>query len=162
MEVYTSVEGIELGRKIVVKSYRELSESFVEWITVNTEKLLTTRMPSELEAAKELRTLTSDFLEQPFFMIDGRSYFLDFYIPRYKLAIEIDGRSHRGRRKIDRRRDLDFANIGIRTVRISVSDVVCGKFLESLRSKVERPTVAAHYKPKKKKPQRMPKANRVK
>ena len=134
--VYTSIDNLVLGKKIAVKSYRELSEDFAEWIVRNTERLLKNRLNSELKAASDLRKLTSDFLEQPFFMIDGRSYFLDFYVPRFRLAIEIDGKSHRGRSQIDKQRDGDFASIGIRTIRISANDVLMGRFITALQEKM--------------------------
>lgn len=44
-------------------------------------------------------------------------YYLDFYNPRLKLCVEIDGYVHRGRRKQDRRRDASLRGAGIETHR---------------------------------------------
>ena len=79
--------------------------------------------------------LTSDVQEQVYFRISGRSYFLDFFLPKYNLAIEIDGGYHKARRYEDKHRDMDFSHIGIRTIRIPSKDVLKGNFLESLRKK---------------------------
>lgn len=47
-------------------------------------------------------------------------YFCDFYLPDYRLVLEVDGMSHlySGQRVIDARRDKDFKGVGIPTVRI--------------------------------------------
>lgn len=50
-------------------------------------------------------------------------YILDFYCASLKLCIEIDGESHRGKEKYDQERDAYLADIGIKTMRISVIQV---------------------------------------
>lgn len=123
MIIYTSIEGLELDNH-EVRSYRDLDDDFREWIEETTIELLTKRRKSELKASDSLKSIYEEVDEQPFFMISNRSYFLDFYIPSRKVAVEIDGGYHRGMRKADRQRDIDFFNIGIRTVRISADKVI--------------------------------------
>lgn len=45
-------------------------------------------------------------------------YIVDFYCPRSKLAVEIDGSSHDGRSEYDQYRDGVLLDHGIRTLRI--------------------------------------------
>lgn len=132
--IYTSIDDFR-KRKWAVKSYKELPQDFCEWIEENTCKLLENKSKAERIAGEELRKWCNDIYEQPFFNIHGRSYFLDYYIPLFRLAIEIDGRYHKIRRLEDAQRDKDFQQIGIRTIRISDKDVLSGKFIERLREK---------------------------
>ena len=47
----------------------------------------------------------------------------DFYCDKLSFVIEIDGKSHIGREKKDENRDYYFAQLGIRTIRVSADDV---------------------------------------
>lgn len=47
-----------------------------------------------------------------------RGYIVDFYVPKWRLAIEIDGGSHRGREKQDLRRAWWLMECGYSVVRI--------------------------------------------
>ena len=133
--VYTSIDGFN-SPQCVVRSYKELSPDFCEWIEENTCKLLQKRTIAEKLAGEELRKLFTYFHVQPFFLINGRSYFLDFYIPYKSMAIEIDGKCHIERKEEDRLRDEDFRSIGVRTIRIYAKDVFCGKLIDVFNRKV--------------------------
>lgn len=50
-------------------------------------------------------------------------WIVDFYCPKKKLAIEIDGSSHKKRKKEDAFRDKTLAGHGITTIRIQNSQV---------------------------------------
>lgn len=50
-------------------------------------------------------------------------YILDFYSPKLRIAIEIDGLSHQGREQLDAQRDLHLSGRGIRTLRFRNRDV---------------------------------------
>ena len=127
--VYTSLEGFKLKRWKVL-SYTCLSEEYVDWVNENTIKLLTNRNEAELCAGVELKKYFLRVEEQVFFMLRGRSYFLDYYLPELKIAVEIDGKYHKSRKWEDRQRDSDFREIGIKTIRIRSTDVFKGKFLK--------------------------------
>lgn len=131
--VYTSLEGFKL-KKRPVKSYCELNEEFVEWITEKTAQLLTNKNTAEILAGEELKKLHKEVHQQVYFMIYGRSYFLDYYLPKEKIAVEIDGGYHKDRKREDKLRDSDFSSIGIRTIRIKASDVLSGKFVKCFMS----------------------------
>lgn len=133
--VYTSIDYFRL-KNWEVCSYKALNEKFVYWIEETTFKLLNKRTSVELKAMEELKEEYDCIYEQPFFMIRGRSYFLDFYLPKHKLAIEIDGKNHKDRASIDKQRDSLFREIGIRTIRIDAKDVYKGKLMEVLAYKL--------------------------
>ena len=123
MIVYTSIDDLEL-KNHDVRSYKDLDDEFCEWIDETTIELLEKRNEAERMAGEYLKELYSDIDEQPFFLIANRSYFLDYYIPSRNIAVEIDGGYHKGMKKADRLRDIDFLNIGIKTVRIKAERVI--------------------------------------
>lgn len=116
-KIYTSLDEFK-STKFEVLPYRELDENFVDWIEKTTEKLLKSRSPIELKSYKELQKTFGEICPQPYFMILGRSYFLDFYLPQERVAVEIDGKQHKDRRDIDKKRDMYFGIIGVRTIRV--------------------------------------------
>lgn len=72
------------------------------------------------------------FIHQAPFVINGKIYFLDFFIPSLRTAIEVDGVSHSwyDHPNKDSNRDMDFKTIGIKTIRISNDEVSSKKYLE--------------------------------
>ncbi len=50
-------------------------------------------------------------------------YILDFYCPKLKLAIEIDGESHENKWDYDQQRDRKLRSLGIKTLRYRDQDV---------------------------------------
>lgn len=132
--IYTSLDNFRLKRREVLP-YTDLGENFAEWIEETAMNLLCKRNDAELTAGAELKKRT-DTQEQVFFRINGRSYFLDFYLPKYRMAIEIDGGYHKMQRERDRERDRDFNEIGVRTIRINSKAVLEGKFMATLKNKI--------------------------
>ena len=135
--VYTSLDNFKLKRW-KVKSYTKLGDDLVEWVNENSIKLLISRNKAELLAGEELKKYVHEVHEQVYFMIDNHSYFLDYYLPKYKLAIEIDGGYHKTRKIEDKERDKMFNEIGIRTIRIKSKDVLRGNFIKSLKEKLTK------------------------
>ena len=134
-KIYTSLDNFKLKHTHVI-SYTELNDDLVEWINENSIKLLINRNKAELMAGEELKKYISEVHEQVYFRISGHSYFLDYYLPKYRLAIEIDGNYHKIRRVEDKERDKMFNDIGIRTIRINSKDVLRGDFIKSLKEKL--------------------------
>lgn len=62
-----------------------------------------------------------EFVHQYPSVIDGKIYFLDYYLPLQRIAIEVDGQSHSYMfsHEKDKVRDFAFGTIGIKTIRIS-------------------------------------------
>ncbi len=134
--VYTSLDNFKLKHQ-EVRSYTDLDDEMVEWIDENSIHLLITRNKAELLAGDELKKFVSDVQEQVYFRIEGHSYFLDYYLPKYKIAIEIDGKVHKIRKEEDKERDKLFSSIGIRTIRIPAKEVMKGDFVKCLREKLK-------------------------
>ena len=67
-----------------------------------------------------------EFIAQAPFRVtkmDGHSkvYFADFYLPKEKIVVEIDGKEHRNGKfteRSDKVRDADLLEMGIRTIRV--------------------------------------------
>jgi len=156
-DVYTSLIGFKYGKK-KAKSYKDLNDVFVEWVETTTEKLIEKCNKAELDAGHELKRVLPSIEKQVFFRIHGRCYFLDYYYPKKRIAIEIDGGYHKGRKEIDKQRDKDFAEIGIATIRISDKDVLNGKLLDRIEQNESRIKLS---KSKKKKVKKEQKRNRL-
>ena len=134
-KIYTSLDNFKLKHTDVI-SYTELNDDLVEWINENSIKLLINRNKAEMLAGEELKKYVKDVHEQVFFKIGQHTYFLDYYLPKYRIAIEIDGGYHKAMRLEDKERDMLFNNIGIRTIRISSKDVLSGNFISKLKYKL--------------------------
>ena len=134
-KIYTSLDNFKLKHTDVI-SYTELNDDLVEWINENSIKLLINRNKAEMLAGEELKKYVKDVHGQVFFKICQHTYFLDYYLPKYRIAIEIDGGYHKARRVEDKERDKMFNNIGIRTIRISSKDVLSGNFISKLKYKL--------------------------
>ena len=130
-EIITNVKGLRI-EGVNVRGIGTLSQRMREWISSNTRLLLESRTIPEKTASEVLESFPDKPIRQAFFIIRGRSYFLDFFFPERMLAVEIDGSSHLSRKKTDRMRDSDFRSIGIRTIRITNKDVMDGKLQERL------------------------------
>ena len=133
-KIYTTekirIEGVE------VLGNDKLSEKTRMWVEKNRRQLMRNATLPESITAKMLSTFGDRPARQAFFMIRKRCYFLDFFFSEMMLAVEIDGSSHRGRKEHDRRRDADFRSIGIKTIRISNKDVMCGKLYEKISKRL--------------------------
>ena len=57
---------------------------------------------------------------------------VDFYIPKKKIIIEIDGGYHNDIYFKDRRKDLTWKSLGFKTIRILNNEVVNGEYKEKL------------------------------
>lgn len=123
--VYTTIDNLKLDKEVQVKSYKELNESFVEWINKRSIELIKGRTFAEIKFAQIMKDQTNEIIEQAFFKIGKNSYFLDFFMPDFNIAFEINGgvHSNKDQEKHDWDRDIDFKKIGITTIRLSNRDV---------------------------------------
>ena len=83
---------------------------------------------SQAEAEKELwkRLRNKSFLGLKFFRQYGIGHYIaDFYCPQFMIAIEIDGEGHFSKdgMEYDKERDGYFAALGIRTLRLSNTNI---------------------------------------
>ena len=116
-QVYTSLDGFT-SEKCEVLPYTEMSENAVAWIEKNTARLFNSISPFEISFKEKLERWNILFYQQVFFCIEKKFFFLDFLLPEYNIAVEIDGKDHIRRKKRDNRRDELFRSIGVKTIRI--------------------------------------------
>lgn len=121
--IYTNIEGL----KLIVKtsSYKNMGDSFINWIEENTIKLYVGRTLSEDKTSDILKRLEINFEPQCFFFdsISKKCYFLDFLLVDKNIALEVDGGYHKLNKEYDRNRDKFFKSIGIKTIRIKNEEV---------------------------------------
>jgi len=129
-KIYTT-ENIRLDG-VEVLGIESLAPAARKWVTETRRTLLRRVTLPEKVTARMLAQFDDKPVRQAYFKIRGRSYFLDFFFPERMIAVEIDGSVHRLKKDHDRRRDADFRSIGVRTIRIKNSDVMCGKLYEKL------------------------------
>lgn len=106
------------------------------WVVSNRKRLLRRATTPERIARRMLSRIGRRVTAQAFFMIRGRSYFLDFFFPDAMTAVEIDGSIHKLTKEHDRKRDADFRSIGIRTIRVKNEDVMLGKLYDRVFTKM--------------------------
>ena len=120
--VYTVIDDFKLSKRAKknaqVQPYESLSEEHREWILENAIRMIEHPTEAELAFEQTLVRCGVEYEKQTFFRINGKDYFLDFYLPNSKIAIEIDGSIHRTQKTYDKFRDKEFARIGIKTIRI--------------------------------------------
>lgn len=133
-EVYTNLDNLNLSSFIKVRSYKDLDEKYQNWIDEKTFELLKNRTYPERKLSSILKDSILHVEEQPFFLINGKGYFLDFFIPEFNIAIELNGDVHRSTQSHidDWKRDNAFFNIGIKTIRLTNREVYLKDFKERL------------------------------
>lgn len=96
-----------------------------DWIEVARESLIQRATRHEKIVYAKLKSEGIRFVFQAPFMVDDRIYFLDFFLPEKRMAIEVDGSYHSGitQSRRDKERDRDFEGLRIRTTRIANHEV---------------------------------------
>ncbi|WP_287661104.1 DUF559 domain-containing protein [Bacteroides sp.] len=123
----------------IISKFSHLPFSKREWIETRRYELQYSANKYEHLLGAFLLSHDVKFIHQAPFVINGNIYFLDFFIPSLRTAIEVDGVSHSwyDRPNKDSNRDMDFKTIGIKTIRISNDEVSSKKYLE-IRLKASR------------------------
>lgn len=147
--IYTSLDNFE-SKNNKVRNFNKLNDCWVEWINERSFELLMSKNKAEIIAGDELRKYVSEVHEQVYFRIRGHSFFLDYYLPKYRMAIEIDGGYHKKCREYDNKRDRLFNSIGVRTIRINSKAVLEGNFIKVLREKLKQDRQSKKKRHKKK------------
>lgn len=115
-KIYTSVESFVAPENYEVYSYKEMQPHCLEWVEQRIKEGTATK--SELRFKEELDKKGIVYIEQAFFCIRNKFFFLDFFLPEYNIAVEIDGGYHTNQQEYDHARDNLFAKIGITTKRL--------------------------------------------
>ena len=121
---------IVLSNDDIIRDYSHLaklkvSDSRRSWIETTMYELREKSNKYERKLLQLLKVNNIEFIHQAPFIIDGKIYFADFYLPKQNLIIEIDGVSHNNniQREYDYCRDGAFLSYKIKTVRLS-NDIV--------------------------------------
>lgn len=138
IKVYTTLENFKSTSNVEVNHYSKLSDSFVSWIdkTSKTNKEKSTEPEREFKRLLESQNIVFEY--QPFFRINNKNYFLDFFFPELNIAIEINGTSHLKKIDYDFGRDKDFESIGIKTIWLSNRDVYEKDILSKLNRYIRK------------------------
>ena len=129
MLIYTSYpDFVDNTKKVTsdddVYHYHNLPEKKVEWITDIILQPMTS--PAEKLFLDKVKGFKYSMLSQVYFNIDGKEYFLDFFVPKLSIAFEIDGCYNHispNRELKDIIRDDDFWSIGIKTIRFTYNEI---------------------------------------
>lgn len=116
----------------IISKFSHLPFSKREWIETKRYELQYSANKYEHLLGAFLLSHDVKFIHQAPFVINGKIYFLDFFIPSLRIAIEVDGGSHSwyDHPNKDSNRDMDFKTIGVKTIRISNDEVSSKKYLE--------------------------------
>lgn len=122
----------------IISKFSHLPFSRREWIETRRYELQFNANKYEHIVGSYLVSHNVSFIHQAPFIINRKIYFLDFFIPSLRTAIEVDGISHESSisHEKDKDRDLNFKSIGIKTIRISNSECNDPKYL-NIRMKAE-------------------------
>lgn len=98
----------------------KISPSKRDWIETNMLRLRDTANAYEIDFASYLMNKKIDFIHQAPFILSGKIYFADFYLPKKNIIIELDGQYHSGMAQTekDRFRDECFNGNKIKVIRI--------------------------------------------
>lgn len=139
ISVYTVIGDFKLSKRakgrFQLHRFESLSEEHREWILENAIRMIEHPTVAELAFEQTLTRCGIEYEKQAFFRIGGKDYFLDFYLPNSKIAIEIDGSIHRAQKPYDKFRDKEFARIGIKTIRLHNSKAYLSDILHTIESK---------------------------
>lgn len=122
----------------IISKFSHLPFSKREWIETRRYELQFSANKYEHYVGSYLLSHNVSFIHQAPFIINGKIYFLDFFIPSLRIALEVDGISHESvsKHEKDKDRGLNFKSIGIKTIRISNSECENSKYL-NIRMKAE-------------------------
>lgn len=122
----------------IISKFSHLPFSKREWIETKRYELQFSANKYEHYVGAYLLSHNVSFIHQAPFIINGKIYFLDFFIPSLRIAIEVDGASHEysWKHEKDKDRVSNFKSIGIKTIRISNSECESSKYL-NIRMKAE-------------------------
>lgn len=97
-----------------------ITESKRDWIETTMLKLRSSANMYEIDFAAYLMSKNIKFIHQAPFILSGKIYFADFYLPDKHAIIEIDGNYHNGisQYEKDRFRDECFNGYKLKVVRI--------------------------------------------
>lgn len=124
LKEYNAINYLEDYR--IIGQFCNLPKHKKEWIEDTREALKNKANKYEMLLGEYLINSGIKFVHQAPFVINGKIYFLDFFIPNKRLAIEVDGQYHSSmyQEEYDNTRDDNFKSIGIKTIRIGNNETL--------------------------------------
>lgn len=103
-----------------------MNKNLNEWIKSNRSKLIATRTRAERYLFSKLprKIRQSAKIHHPI-IVNDHVYFIDIYLSKIQVAIEVDGWSHAAKQEKDDLRDKELLSLNIKTLRISNTEVFC-------------------------------------
>lgn len=124
----TGYQEVPLSHQDIIRDYNYLSrlpvnETTRDWVEHTMYELRERANKYEKIVYAALKEKGVEFIHQAPFVLDGKIYFADFYIPALRTLIEVDGCSHENVRtqRNDYLRDDAFASYRMQTYRIQNS-----------------------------------------
>ena len=103
-----------------------MNKKLENWIKVTRSKLITSRTKAERYMFDKLpRKLRQSAKIQHPIIVNDHVYFVDIYLPKIQVAIEVDGWTHSEKQDKDNIRDKELLSLNIKTLRISNTEVFC-------------------------------------
>lgn len=103
-----------------------MNKNLNKWIKNNRSKLIATRTRAERYLFSKLsRNIRQSAKIQHPIIVNDHVYFVDIYLPKIQVAIEVDGWSHAAKQEKDDLRDKELLSLNIKTLRISNTEVFC-------------------------------------
>ena len=117
----------------VIASFDSIDRSKRDWIITRRYELQDSSPVSERRLGLFLIKKGFSFIHQRPFVINGKIYFLDYYLPLQRIALEVDGQSHNyiSSKENDAIRDAAFSSIGIKRCRISSDETRREKYIDT-------------------------------
>lgn len=116
----------------IIGRFCNLSFSKKDWIETTRYKLQASANKYERLIGEYLINEKIIFVHQAHFMFDDKIYFSDFFIPRMRLIIEVDGDYHNSisQSESDEERDYLFSSLGIKTISVNNNEALDKKQIE--------------------------------
>ena len=117
----------------VIASFDSLDRSKRDWIITRRYELQDSSTLSERRLWLFLIKNGFSFIHQLHFVINGKIYFLDYYLPLQRIAFKVDSQYHNyiSSKENDAIRDAAFSSIGIKTCRISSDETRREKYIDT-------------------------------
>lgn len=117
----------------IIASFDSLDRSKRDWIITTRYELQDSSPISERRLGLFFIKKGFTFIHQRPFVVNGKIYFLDYYLPLQRIAIEVDGQSHNYifSKENDTIRNDAFSTIGIKTYRISSDETRKEKYIDT-------------------------------
>ena len=147
------VKNIVLSEDDMIRTFTHLSKLRVsenrrDWIEHKMYELRQRATNGERNVMGCLKSIGAEFIPQAPFVLDDNIYFADFYFPKQRIIVEVDGKSHLSSEKMqsDGERDKVFASYMIKTYRITNDKALDNKFVMDFLSNLGIKTKSRVYK----------------